>query len=135
MKANPTTAANLAAPVVLRPREQLRQLRAKIAATAQSLIDILDWIDGDPDLEDGGDYEPSLGALNDNQSRNQTHWFGGGRGSDLGVTDELEEASEDEGAQCDDEGEDSDNGDCGRAPFTMDQVGARWAYGEAQGAR
>lgn len=35
-------------------------LRLRIEAAIESLIALLDEIDGNPDLEDGGDSEPSL---------------------------------------------------------------------------
>jgi len=120
--------------VVMHPREQLRQMRAKIAKAAQRLIDLLDQIDGDPDMEDGGDPEPSLGWTSGIDQR----LLNVGWGSDLGVTDDLEQVCEDEGAQCDDEGHDSDSEPDDREdgmwnviPFAMDQRGTNWAYGAA----
>lgn len=37
--------------------------RASIATTIHRLIDMLDAMDGEPDLEDGNDDEPNLGRL------------------------------------------------------------------------
>lgn len=65
--------------------------RASVATTIERLIDMLDAMEPDPDLEDGGDDEPWLGWCG--QSRKQY----GGR-------DDREEACEDEGGQCEDEG-------------------------------
>lgn len=39
-------------------------LRRKIEDTIERLISLLDELEPDPDLEDGGDDEPSLGSLN-----------------------------------------------------------------------
>ncbi|WAJ28924.1 hypothetical protein [Antarcticirhabdus aurantiaca] len=38
-------------------------MRERLARTIERLIGILDALDGDPDLEPGGDDEPSLGWL------------------------------------------------------------------------
>ncbi len=113
--------------VVTHPREQLRQMRAKIAEAAQRLIDLLDQIDGDPD------FEPSLGSV----GASNPHWMPGAPWAQ-GANDDREEVSEDEGAQCDDEGFDSDselNADdmdntWEVAAFAMDQTGVKWASGE-----
>lgn len=42
---------------------QLALLRREAQAEIDRLLDFLDRLDGDPDLEDGGDDEPSLGWL------------------------------------------------------------------------
>jgi hypothetical protein len=81
-------------------REQLTKLIAR-------LIDTLDEIDGDPDLE------PALGLSELRPYESQAHAaklapIGGPEWTD------LEEACEDEGAQCDDEGaveQDNDTSD------------------------
>ncbi len=51
------------------PKPSQADIRAQIEAAAQSALDtaekliaILDQMDGNPDEEDGGDAEPSLGA-------------------------------------------------------------------------
>lgn len=36
-------------------------LRDRLATAAEVLIAILDVLDGDPDAEDGGNFEPSFG--------------------------------------------------------------------------
>lgn len=40
----------------------LRQTRARLETKIEELIALLDLLDGDPDLEDGGDDEPSIGG-------------------------------------------------------------------------
>jgi len=127
MKATVTIPTGAPAVVVTHPREQLRQLRAKVAEAAQRLIDILDWIDGDPD------YEPSLGSV----GTSNPHWMPVAVWAQ-GANDDREQVCEDEGAQCDDEGVDTDsepdeiadNGECGPAPFAVDQTICQWAYGD-----
>lgn len=70
------------------PAVQRMRVRAKLERVINKLINVLDQIDGDPDLEDGADDEPSLGSV-------------GGHVSDWGRTDDLEFACEDEGAEHD----------------------------------
>lgn len=55
--------------------------RAAIGISIERLIDLLDAMGDDPDAEDGGDLEPSLGALENHlnigmepRSGDQTHW-------------------------------------------------------------
>lgn len=48
--------------------------RAAIATSIERLIDLLDALEADPDLEDGGDLEPSHGASNDYYCRSQEDW-------------------------------------------------------------
>ncbi|MGH6978207.1 MAG: hypothetical protein ACRED4_02775 [Brevundimonas sp.] len=108
-----------------------QRLRSKIEGVINRLIDTLDRLDGDPDFEEGGDDEDSLGTVesgiwigktyyplcqdrlarwtplcaNDREEEDEHD-----EASLCGVTfgaggpDELEEACEDEGAQCEDEG-------------------------------
>ncbi|KMO39308.1 hypothetical protein VQ02_10225 [Methylobacterium variabile] len=59
-------------------REQIEVAAQAALDTADKLIAILNEMDGDPDLEDGADAEPSLGAPEDHAS--QIVWL---RGSDL----------------------------------------------------
>ena len=59
-------------------REQIEVAAQAALDTADKLISILNEMDGDPDLEDGGDDEPSLGAPEGHAS--QVIWL---RGSDL----------------------------------------------------
>lgn len=88
--------------IATHPREQLRQLRNRMAQAVEILIAAMDAIDGDPDME------PSLGSVGaEIVYFDQRKWA-------QGVTDDREVECEDEGAQCDDEGHDSDtepNGD------------------------
>ena len=51
---------SLTAPAGLRPQVEARieQLQDRV----QTLIALLDTLDGDCDLEDNGDFEPSLGS-------------------------------------------------------------------------
>jgi hypothetical protein len=51
-------------------------LRATLEQAAERILDILDAMDGDPDLEDGADDEPSLGAPEGDGS--QIGWMRGG---------------------------------------------------------
>jgi hypothetical protein len=109
-------------------------LRLRLATTIENLIAMLDEIDGDENLEepgdsepwpawpergpgaeggdtvdreldeaddeDGAEAEPTLGAPDRGGCYlSQAHWADGARGDH-----EREDASEDEGAQCDDEG-------------------------------
>lgn len=69
--------------------------RLTLATTIERLINLLDDLAPDTDLEDGGDAEPWLG------------WTDiGPQALAKGVDhDDREEECEDEGAQCDDEGE------------------------------
>ena len=59
-------------------REHIERAIEAALETAQRLIGILDRADGNPDAEDGGDDEPSLGAPEGYAS--QVVWL---RGSDL----------------------------------------------------
>ena len=43
------------------PRRPPTTVRERIEARIDGLIDMLDALDGDPDLEDNADAEPSLG--------------------------------------------------------------------------
>lgn len=46
----------------MRHHALLQHRRAELEARIQEMIELLDVIDGDPDLEDGADDEPSLGG-------------------------------------------------------------------------
>jgi hypothetical protein len=75
--------------LTLNPRDRLT-----LATTIERLINLLDHLEPDVDLEEGGDLEPSLG-WNDR----------GPQALVKGVAhDDREEECEDEGAQCEDEG-------------------------------
>lgn len=41
----------------------LLETRKRLEAKIEELIELLNLIDGDPDLEDNGDMEPSLGSV------------------------------------------------------------------------
>lgn len=72
----------------------MAQLRYEVENEIERLIALLDLLDGDTDLE------PSFcGVLSCSKG------FG-----DTAENDECEECCEDEGAQCDDDGDDGDNG-------------------------
>ncbi len=43
-------------------RAEYRRWRASVEHVIQQAIDLLDQLDGDPDLEDGADDEPSLAS-------------------------------------------------------------------------
>ena len=85
-----------------------QRLRSSLCRLIDKLVTALDDIDGDPDVEDGADDEPSLsftGHLNQDAAI---------RGEPMGLAAErgefdLEQACEDEGAQCDDEGCEDEN--------------------------
>ena len=84
-------------------------IRPVLEFEIERLIDMLDSLDDDPDLESTGDEEPWLGAPEGPQYLNGrgTNWHGlNSQGNDDREDDgdDLEEVSEDEGAQCDDEG-------------------------------
>ncbi|KMO15145.1 hypothetical protein SQ03_17715 [Methylobacterium platani JCM 14648] len=57
-------------------REHIERAIEAALETAQRLIGILDRADGNPDLEDGADDEPSLGAPEGHAS--QIVWLRGG---------------------------------------------------------
>jgi hypothetical protein len=59
---SPLPEAEDARAALVREWSRLRQLRAEIEDTVHNVIGLLDRIDPDPDLEDGGDAEPWLGA-------------------------------------------------------------------------
>jgi len=67
-----------------------QRLRAKLESVIDRLIVALDGIDGDPDLELGGDDEPSLSGVT----------F-----SSTGGSDDREDGCDDEGFDCDREPE------------------------------
>lgn len=89
--------------------------RKEMEAEIERLIDILDAMDGDTDLEDGGDSEPWLGAANAHA--------GGWRGSyGEGFADDREEVSEDEGCDCEDEASQCDDEGACDENLEFDQV-------------
>jgi hypothetical protein len=64
------------------PREEFQKLADLALDIVDRIIALLDVEDGDPDLEDGGDAEPSLGAPEEHG--NQIVWFRGS-GRDLEI--------------------------------------------------
>ena len=62
---------------VLDTRTRIEGALALALDAVDHLVAALDEIDGDPDLEDGGDAEPSLGAP-ENQHGPQVVWLRGG---------------------------------------------------------
>lgn len=108
-----------------------QRLRSRLCRLIDRLVTALDDIDGDPDLEDGGDTEDSLGmaepgiwigkgyhvlcqdrldrwtplCANDREEEDE-HDEASLCGVTFGAGDcrDLEDACEDEGAQCEDEG-------------------------------
>lgn len=124
------------------PAVTRQRYRARLTALINRLIAMLDDIDGDPDLEDTGDDEPSLSAAVPVEA-----WQGSQDAWLQGPDDDREEACEDEGAEHDgrEPEEDNDTSDleaslCGvtfgigapgrydheanTAPFAMDQTPA-----------
>lgn len=64
------------------PREEFQKLADLALDIVDRIVALLDAEDGDPDLEDGGDAEPSLGAPEEHG--NQIVWFRGS-GRDLEI--------------------------------------------------
>jgi len=119
------------------PAVTRQRLRQRLTALIDRLITMLDEIDGEPDLEDGAEGEPSLSARELAPRESQDRWIAGN-------DDDREEACEDEGSEHDgrEPEEDNDASDyeaslCGigfgigdytgadkegtSAPFTLDQ--------------
>jgi hypothetical protein len=88
---NTTTLPEIPAPS---PRELSASARKLLERVVENLLAFLDTIDPDPESEDAGDAEPSLGSTS---SVSQMKWA-------AGENDDSEQQCEDEGAQCDDEG-------------------------------
>lgn len=78
------------------PAASRHRLRQRLSGLIDRLICALDDLDGDPDLEDGGDDEPSLSA-----AVPVAHWGGSQDGWIQGVEDDREDACEDEGGEHD----------------------------------
>ena len=96
-------------PDVLAEVAEPSRYRLRIEAAIESLIALLDEIDGDPDLEDSGDSEPSLCGIGVNPSVAKGKHFARGVHHDLEDEDEGYDPSE--------------------AAFVMDQTraGKAWA--------
>jgi len=111
---DPITTVPIEHPAVARQR-----FRAKLARVIDRLIVALDDIDGDPDLEPGGDDEPSLGAPVPYAVVSQDAWSQGS-GDDREADDSDREPSlsgvgfstaggqDDREDQCEDEGFDGE---------------------------
>lgn len=125
MSARPTRPCVLAPAGKPMTRRQKLALRQRLEAAIAQALDVLDALDGDPDLEDGADDEPVLsvpevGGGYSWRARGQPvfvprlddakRWA---EGNDVG---EREDVSEDEGGACEDEG--ADTGD--REPDSVD---------------
>lgn len=85
----------MSAVVIAHPSATRHHFRAQVCRLVDRLIGILDEIDGDADLEAGGDDEPSLsftGAMNQHEAI-RCEPIGGLEWLD------LEDACEDEGAE------------------------------------
>lgn len=95
-------------------RAALRALRKRVAQAVSDGIDFLNATDGDPDLEDGADAEPSLGSLGGTAESYGGHGLGmvaetwaGGTISDReiqnedggDINDEPQDPEEDHGAE------------------------------------
>lgn len=84
--------------VIEHPAVERQRLRRKLERVIDRLILTLDALDDDPDLEDGGDDEPSLSAVIPRPSDGQhgSRWFGSSPDDD-----DREDQCEDEGAEHD----------------------------------
>ena len=72
-------------PAATIPREEFERLADLALDVVDRIVAILDQADGDPDLEDGGDTEPSLGAPEGRAS--QIGWLcGTGRDLELDLS-------------------------------------------------
>jgi hypothetical protein len=54
--------------------QRLRGIRKDLEASLERMLSVLDAMDGDPDLEDNGDGEPSIGSCS---GRSQIFWSWG----------------------------------------------------------
>lgn len=84
------------------PAATRQRLRRRLTDLIDRLIGMLDDIDGEPDLEDGGDVEPSLASPELGPRDSQGRWTAGN-------DDDLEEVCEDEGAEHDGREPEEDN--------------------------
>ncbi len=100
-----STPARALRPLNQRQRRALAETALERALDAvQAVLEVLDTIDGDPDLE------PSLSSVGASSPvLDQSRWAQGRRDDAEDEHDGREPQCEDEGAQCEDEG--ADNGD------------------------
>lgn len=89
----PDARLRLVPPPTAHPALERARLLRRLGDLVERLIAVMDEIGGDPDLEDGGDDEPSLGA-----SIPQLTWAGTQDGWAQGCDDDREDQCEDEGA-------------------------------------
>lgn len=86
------------------PAVSRQRLRERLVVVIDRFISMLDDLDGDTDLEDGGDDEPSLSA-----SLPLETWHGSQERWLQGSSDDREDACEDEGAEHDGREPEEDN--------------------------
>lgn len=86
----------MSADLVVHPAATRHQFRAQVCRLIDRLINVLDDIDGDTDLEPGGDDEPSLSAAVPTMS-----WEGSQDAWLQGPDDDREDQCEDEGGEHD----------------------------------
>lgn len=86
----------MSADLVIHPAATRHQFRAQVCRLIDRLINVLDDIDGDPDLEPVGDDEPSLSASIPTMS-----WEGSQDAWLQGSSDDREDQCEDEGGEHD----------------------------------
>ncbi|NWE53568.1 hypothetical protein [Brevundimonas sp. P7753] len=82
--------------VIEHPAIERQRLRRKLERVIDKLIVALDTLDGDPDLEDGADDEPSLSA-----AVPRADWSGSQDAWIQGPDDDREDQCEDEGGEHD----------------------------------
>ncbi|EJZ22434.1 hypothetical protein NE852_03340 [Rhizobium sp. Pop5] len=95
--------------------KQLLQSRERLEAKIEELIDLLDLLDGDPDLEPDNDNEPSLGAT---ENISQSDWY-------LPISAEACD-TELENEHYEDGGDTEPNGDELDTNYTADEGGYTW---------
>lgn len=92
----------MTAALIPHPATSRHAFRAQVCRLVDRLITMLDEIDGDADLEDTGDEEPSLSAAIPSLAweSSQDAWL-------QGPDTDAEEQCEGEGEACEDEGTDT----------------------------
>lgn len=124
----------MTAVLIPHPAASRHAFRAQVCRLIERLINVLDDIDGDPDLEPIGDDEPSLSAAVPTLS-----WQGSQDAWLQGPDDDREVECEGEGAQCDDEGHNSDSepsfGGVTVAAFGHDEAGEASTGETGEGAQ
>lgn len=115
--------ALVSASVFEHPATTRQRLRRRLTALIDRLITMLDDMDGEPDLEDGGDDEPSLAAPDHGSSGSQVRWS-------AGTDDDREGACEDEGAEHDGREPEEDND---TSDYEASLCGVRFGTGRSSG--